>query len=151
MSLIGRSPKVLWKVVWGEWVVGTCQSVALARAHVCHADSLVFPISSFRDQRTVFILQIARQTRPRDLEEFFSSVGSVRDVRIITDSRTRRSKVGGFSVIWFEVESLRKIYNNICANYIEYYWWWLIYGPYFFRVFAMWNSGRRKQCHWPLL
>ncbi|VDO77056.1 unnamed protein product [Onchocerca flexuosa] len=48
--------------------------------------------SEERDQRTVFILQIAKETRPRDLEEFFSSVGHVRDVRIITDSKTRRSK-----------------------------------------------------------
>ncbi|EFP11756.1 hypothetical protein CRE_26714 [Caenorhabditis remanei] len=45
-----------------------------------------------RDQRTLLIMQIARDTRPRDLEEFFSSVGAVRDVRIITDSRTGRSK-----------------------------------------------------------
>ena len=30
--------------------------------------------------------------RPRDLEEFFSRVGKVRDVRLITDPRTRRSK-----------------------------------------------------------
>lgn len=55
-----------------------------------------------RDQRTIFILQIARTTRPRDMEEFFSSVGSVRDVRIITDSRTRRSKGIGYVEFWEE-------------------------------------------------
>lgn len=55
-----------------------------------------------RDQRTLFILQIARLTRPRDLEEFFSSVGSVRDVRIITDSRTGRSKGIAYVEFWEE-------------------------------------------------
>ncbi|XGW30576.1 hypothetical protein V3C99_009494 [Haemonchus contortus] len=55
-----------------------------------------------RDQRTLFILQIARQTRPRDLEEFFSAVGSVRDVRIITDSRTGRSKGIAYVEFWEE-------------------------------------------------
>lgn len=55
-----------------------------------------------RDQRTLFILQIARQTRPRDLEEFFSAVGNVRDVRIITDSRTGRSKGIAYVEFWEE-------------------------------------------------
>ncbi|MCP9266304.1 RNA-binding region RNP1 isoform CRA b [Dirofilaria immitis] len=61
--------------------------------------------SEERDQRTVFILQIAKETRPRDLEEFFSSVGHVRDVRIITDSKTRRSK-GICYVEFWEIESV---------------------------------------------
>ncbi|CAF0925834.1 unnamed protein product [Rotaria sordida] len=45
-----------------------------------------------RDLRTVFCMQLAAMIRPRDLEEFFSRVGKVRDVRLITDPRTRRSK-----------------------------------------------------------
>jgi len=45
-----------------------------------------------RDLRTVFCMQLAARIRPRDLEEFFSRVGKVRDVRMITDPRTRRSK-----------------------------------------------------------
>lgn len=53
-----------------------------------------------RDERTIFILQLARQTRPRDLEEFFSSVGHVRDVRIITDTKTRRSKGIAYVEFW---------------------------------------------------
>lgn len=48
------------------------------------------------------MVQIARQTRPRDLEEFFSAVGSVRDVRIITDSRTGRSKGIAYVEFWEE-------------------------------------------------
>jgi RNA-binding protein 39 len=37
-------------------------------------------------------MQLAAMIRPRDLEEFFARVGKVRDVRLITDPRTRRSK-----------------------------------------------------------
>lgn len=53
-----------------------------------------------RDLRTVFCMQLSRAIRPRDLEEFFSSVGRVRDVRIITDSKTRRSKGIGYVEFW---------------------------------------------------
>lgn len=45
-----------------------------------------------RDARTVFCMQLSARIRARDLEEFFSSVGKVRDVRLITDNKTRRSK-----------------------------------------------------------
>lgn len=45
-----------------------------------------------RDLRTVFCMQLAAAIRPRDLEKFFSRVGKVRDVRLITDPRTHRSK-----------------------------------------------------------
>ncbi|XP_035829313.1 RNA-binding protein 39 isoform X2 [Aplysia californica] len=52
-----------------------------------------------RDIRTVFCMQLSARIRPRDLEEFFSSVGKVRDVRLITDNKTRRSK--GISYVEF--------------------------------------------------
>ncbi|XP_023693615.1 RNA-binding protein 39a isoform X2 [Paramormyrops kingsleyae] len=45
-----------------------------------------------RDARTVFCMQLAARIRPRDLEEFFSAVGKVRDVRMISDRNSRRSK-----------------------------------------------------------
>ncbi|XP_018089939.1 RNA binding motif protein 39 L homeolog isoform X2 [Xenopus laevis] len=45
-----------------------------------------------RDSRTVFCMQLAARIRPRDLEEFFSTVGKVRDVRMISDRNSRRSK-----------------------------------------------------------
>uniref|UniRef100_H3CI21 RNA binding motif protein 39a n=1 Tax=Tetraodon nigroviridis TaxID=99883 RepID=H3CI21_TETNG len=44
-----------------------------------------------RDARTVFCMQLAAR-RPRDLEDFFSAVGKVRDVRMISDRSSRRSK-----------------------------------------------------------
>lgn len=45
-----------------------------------------------RDARTVLCMQLAARIRPRDLEDFFSAVGKVRDVRIISDRNSRRSK-----------------------------------------------------------
>lgn len=45
-----------------------------------------------RDARTVVCMQLSARIRPKDMEEFFSSVGKVRDVRLITDNKTRRSK-----------------------------------------------------------
>lgn len=53
----------------------------------------------------MFCMQLAAQIRARDLEEFFSSVGKVTDVRMITDSKTRRSK--GIAYIEFkDIESV---------------------------------------------
>ncbi|KAG9339707.1 hypothetical protein JZ751_023353 [Albula glossodonta] len=58
-----------------------------------------------RDARTVFCMQLAARIRPRDLEEFFSAVGKVRDVRMISDRNSRRSK--GIAYIEFvEVNSV---------------------------------------------
>lgn len=45
-----------------------------------------------RDLRTVFCMQLSQRIRAKDLEEFFSSVGKVRDVRLITCNKTRRFK-----------------------------------------------------------
>ncbi|XP_034388010.1 RNA-binding protein 39-like isoform X1 [Cyclopterus lumpus] len=45
-----------------------------------------------RDARTVFCMQLAARIRPRDLEDFFSAVGKVRDVRMISDRNSRKSK-----------------------------------------------------------
>lgn len=53
-----------------------------------------------RDARTVFCMQLSARIRPRDLEEFFSSVGKVRDVRLIMDNKTRRSK--GIAYVEFQ-------------------------------------------------
>ncbi|XP_018326850.1 RNA-binding protein 39 [Agrilus planipennis] len=53
-----------------------------------------------RDARTVFVMQLSQRVRARDLEEFFSSVGKVRDVRLITCNKTRRFK--GIAYIEFK-------------------------------------------------
>uniref|UniRef100_A0A8C9E7S3 RNA binding motif protein 23 n=1 Tax=Phocoena sinus TaxID=42100 RepID=A0A8C9E7S3_PHOSS len=58
-----------------------------------------------RDARTVFCMQLAARIRPRDLEDFFSAVGKVRDVRIISDRNSRRSK--GIAYVEFcEIQSV---------------------------------------------
>ncbi|XP_077502992.1 RNA-binding protein 39-like protein Caper isoform X1 [Amblyomma americanum] len=58
-----------------------------------------------RDMRTVFCMQLSQRIRARDLEEFFSAVGKVRDVRLIMDNKTRRSK-GIAYVEFLDVESV---------------------------------------------
>lgn len=53
-----------------------------------------------RDARTVFVMQLSQRIRARDLEEFFSAVGKVRDVRLIVCNKTRRFK--GIAYIEFK-------------------------------------------------
>uniref|UniRef100_A0A2K5R0A1 RRM domain-containing protein n=1 Tax=Cebus imitator TaxID=2715852 RepID=A0A2K5R0A1_CEBIM len=45
-----------------------------------------------RDARTVFCTQLAARMRPPDLEDFFSAVGQVRDVRVVSDRNSRPPK-----------------------------------------------------------
>ncbi|KAL8060168.1 hypothetical protein ABFX02_02G006600 [Erythranthe guttata] len=49
-----------------------------------------------RDQRTVFAYQISLKAGERDVYEFFSRAGKVRDVQLIMDRNTRRSKGVGY-------------------------------------------------------
>ncbi|XP_010548117.1 PREDICTED: RNA-binding protein 39-like [Tarenaya hassleriana] len=49
-----------------------------------------------RDQRTVFAYQLALKATERDVYEFFSRAGKVRDVRIIMDRISRRSRGIGY-------------------------------------------------------
>jgi len=66
-------------------------------------DSVLTPEE--RDARTVFCMQLSQRIRARDLEDFFSTVGKVRDVRMITCNKTRRFK--GIAYIEFrDIESV---------------------------------------------
>ena len=58
-----------------------------------------------RDARTVFCMQLAQRIRARDLEEFFSSVGEVRDVKLIQDRHSKRSK----GIAYVEFKKLESI------------------------------------------
>ncbi|PKA46992.1 29 kDa ribonucleoprotein A, chloroplastic [Apostasia shenzhenica] len=49
-----------------------------------------------RDQRTVFAYQMPLKATERDVYEFFSKAGKVRDVRLIMDRISRRSKGVGY-------------------------------------------------------
>lgn len=69
-----------------------------------------------RDARTVFCMQLSSRIRSRDLEDFFSVVGKVNDVRIITDTKTRRSK--GIAYVEFvDVESVPLVsFMCVCVH-----------------------------------
>ncbi|KAH7685461.1 RNA-binding protein 39 [Dioscorea alata] len=58
-----------------------------------------------RDQRTVFAYQMPLKATERDVYEFFSQVGKVRDVRLIMDRNSRRSKGVGY-VEFYDVMSV---------------------------------------------
>ncbi|KII63225.1 RNA-binding protein 39 [Thelohanellus kitauei] len=45
-----------------------------------------------RDARTIFMRQIPRDARMKDIENFFIPVGKIRDVRMITDRNSHRPK-----------------------------------------------------------
>ncbi|KAL5788886.1 hypothetical protein ACOSP7_005835 [Xanthoceras sorbifolium] len=58
-----------------------------------------------RDQRTVFAYQISLKADERHVYEFFSRAGKVRDVRLIMDRNSRRSKGVGY-VEFYDVMSV---------------------------------------------
>ena len=45
-----------------------------------------------RDRRTVMVMQLSARVGPKDLQEFFNQMGQVRDVKMISDRNSRRSK-----------------------------------------------------------
>lgn len=59
-------------------------------------------------------MQLARNIRPHDLEEFFSKVGQVRDVRIISDRNSRRSK--GIAYVEFTDSSAVPLAINLTGQ-----------------------------------
>ncbi|XP_051134773.1 uncharacterized protein LOC127253979 [Andrographis paniculata] len=58
-----------------------------------------------RDQRTVFAYQISLKAGERDVYEFFSRAGKVRDVQLIMDRNTRRSRGVGY-IEFYDVMSV---------------------------------------------
>ncbi|CAA0823548.1 Splicing factor- CC1-like [Striga hermonthica] len=58
-----------------------------------------------RDQRTVFAYQMPLKATERDVFEFFSQVGKVRDVKLIMDRNSRRSKGVGY-IEFYDVMSV---------------------------------------------
>ncbi|XVE93896.1 hypothetical protein REPUB_Repub01dG0233800 [Reevesia pubescens] len=58
-----------------------------------------------RDQRTVFAYQISLKANERDVYEFFSRAGKVRDVRLIMDRNSRRSRGVGY-IEFYDVMSV---------------------------------------------
>jgi RNA-binding protein 39 len=66
-----------------------------------------------RDQRTVFAFNLPLRADEDAIHEFFSQVGKVRDIRIITDRNSRKSK-GYIFTSYLKVIFFR-------FGYIEYY------------------------------
>merc|ERR1719272_456857 len=58
-----------------------------------------------RDQRTVFVFQLSVKSTDEDVFGLFENAGKVRDVRLITDRNTRKSKGFGY-VEFYERDSI---------------------------------------------
>ncbi|OBZ85968.1 RNA-binding protein rsd1 [Choanephora cucurbitarum] len=56
-----------------------------------------------RDRRTVFVTQLAARLTRRELDDFFSQAGRVREATIITDRNSRKSKGCGYVEFYEEV------------------------------------------------
>ena len=68
-----------------------------------------------RDARTIFVMQLSQRVRARDVEEFFSSVGKIKDVRLIVCNKTRRFK--GICYVEFkEIESVSLV-STYCFHH----------------------------------
>jgi len=65
-----------------------------------------------RDQRTVFCMHLGARVTSRDLEKFFSSVGKVREVRLIMDNKTRRHK----GIAYVEFKDLSSVPLALALN-----------------------------------
>lgn len=63
-------------------------------------------------------MQLSQRVRARDLEEFFSSVGKVRDVRLITCNKTKRFK--GIAYIEFKNSESVSLVSKLSFFYILY-------------------------------
>ncbi|KAF6167414.1 hypothetical protein GIB67_043256 [Kingdonia uniflora] len=76
-----------------------CASLNLQSSHLrfLNKKDMVEPEADpERDQRTVFAYQMPLKAAERDVYEFFSKAGKVRDVRLIMDRNSRRSKGVGY-------------------------------------------------------
>ncbi|KAK9944191.1 hypothetical protein M0R45_009769 [Rubus argutus] len=67
-----------------------------------------------RDQRTVFAYQICLKADERDVYDFFSRAGKVRDVRLIMDRNSRRSKGVGY-IEFYDAMSVPMAIATLCG------------------------------------
>ena len=63
-------------------------------------------------------MQLAKQVTIRDIQDFFSKVGQVRDVRLISDRNSRRSK--GIGYVEFTDASAVTLVSLIFCNSFQY-------------------------------
>ncbi|MFQ6620714.1 hypothetical protein Gotur_002365 [Gossypium turneri] len=88
---------------WSFWQLG--QALDLRRYKDKKEDAGEPEVDPERDQRTVFAYQISLKASERDVYEFFSRAGKVRDVRLIMDRNSRRSKGVGY-IEFYDVMSV---------------------------------------------
>ncbi|XP_022726225.1 RNA-binding protein 39-like isoform X2 [Durio zibethinus] len=88
---------------WSFWQLG--QALEHRRYKDKKADVAEPEIDPERDQRTVFAYQIPLKANEKDIYEFFSRAGKVRDVRLILDRNSRRSKGVGY-IEFYDVMSV---------------------------------------------
>ncbi|KHF98937.1 RNA-binding 39 [Gossypium arboreum] len=88
---------------WSFWQLG--QALDLRRYKDKKEDAAEAEVDPERDQRTVFAYQISLKASERDVYEFFSRAGKVRDVRLIMDRNSRRSKGVGY-IEFYDVMSV---------------------------------------------
>lgn len=67
-----------------------------SRPHKDGKEEIVIEVDPERDQRTVFAYQITPKANERDIFEFFSQAGKVRDVRLIMDRISKHSEGVGY-------------------------------------------------------
>ena len=58
------------------------------------------------------LFQLSHRCRARDIEEFFSSVGNIRDVRLIICNKTRRFK----GIAYVEFKDIESVALVSCSN-----------------------------------
>ncbi|XP_021285896.1 RNA-binding protein 39 isoform X3 [Herrania umbratica] len=88
---------------WSFWQLG--QALELRRNKDKKENAAEAEADPERDQRTVFAYQISLKASERDVYEFFSRAGKVRDVRLIMDRNSRRSKGVGY-IEFYDVMSV---------------------------------------------
>lgn len=79
----------LLKIVWLELVLQTGTNNFKFSFDGSPDDSIT---EIERNARTVLVTQLASRLRSRELADFFTTAGRVRDVRIVMDKNTGRSK-----------------------------------------------------------
>ena len=70
-----------------------------------------------RDKRTVFVYHLHPRVDSKVLSDFFSKAGKVRDVRLITDKKTGKSKGYAFDIsrVLVFVRNTLKAEVRVCA------------------------------------
>ena len=83
----------------------------------------IFPAENLtpeeRDARTIFVMQLSQRVRSRDVEEFFSSVGKIRDVRLIVCNKTRRFK--GIAYVEFKDSDSVALVSSYLIMFLVYF------------------------------